>query len=397
MPEPLKNSSPPVSAENWQIAGFGLYVHWPFCQAKCPYCDFNSHVAGSVDQSPWRDAFRAEIARYAAELPGRRLDSIFFGGGTPSLMEPETIAAVIEAALSAWEPAENIEITLEANPTSVEAGRFRSYAAAGVNRLSLGVQSLDDSALKSLGRLHSADEALAALRLAREIFPRVSFDLIYARQFQSLADWRAELQEALALGPDHLSLYQLTIEEGTAFGERHRRGRLPGLPEDDLAAEMYLATQAICADAGLPAYEISNHARPGAEGRHNLIYWRQGDYVGIGPGAHGRFTTSEGRFATETPLQPSDWLDAVSSLCNGEAGRDLVPPRDQALEYLMMSLRLSEGCDRQRLSSFDGLSLPPSALEDLASQGLIRLDSGRIRLTERGRPLLNAVLRELLP
>lgn len=397
MPEPLRNLSTPASAENWQTAGFGLYVHWPFCQAKCPYCDFNSHVVANVDQSRWRAALRAEIARYGNELPGRRLDSIFFGGGTPSLMEPETVADVIEAAFSVWEPASGIEITLEANPTSAEARRFRGYADAGVNRLSIGVQSLDDAALKLLGRLHSAEEALAALKLARGIFARVSFDLIYARQHQTLEDWREELTRAIGLGPDHLSLYQLTIEDGTAFGDRLRRGRLPGLPDDDLAAEMYLLTQDICAAAGLPAYEISNHARPGFEGRHNLIYWRQGDYVGVGPGAHGRFTREGRRLATETPLQPGAWLEAVETRGSGETLRAEIGPEEQAGDYLMMSLRLAEGCDLGRLASFNAWEPDQAILETLVGEELLRLDSGRLRLTGRGRPVLNAILRELLP
>ena len=292
--------------------GFGLYVHWPFCQAKCPYCDFNSHVAATIDQTRWLDAYLSEIKRVSSEVSDRVLTSIFFGGGTPSLMPPDTVGRVIEAARAAWPRANDLEITLEANPTSAEAGRFRGFRDAGVNRVSVGLQSLRDEDLKRLGRLHSAAEGRSAFLLAREVFPRVSFDLIYARQFQTLADWRAELTEALTLAADHLSLYQLTIEPGTAFGDRFARGRLSGLIDDDLGAEMYDLTQELCMANGLPAYEVSNHASDMAQSRHNLIYWRGGDYAGIGPGAHGRLTLGGIRHATETELSPIGWLDRVT-------------------------------------------------------------------------------------
>ena len=298
--------------EDWQAGGFGLYVHWPFCQAKCPYCDFNSHVAATIDHARWLDAYLSEIKRVSGETSGRTLTSIFFGGGTPSLMAPDTVGRIIEAALAAWPSANEVEITLEANPTSAEAGRFRAFREAGVNRVSVGLQSLRDADLKRLGRLHSAQEGQAAYALARAVFPRVSFDLIYARQFQTLADWRAELSEALTLAADHVSLYQLTIEPGTAFGDRFARGRLPGLIDDDLGAEMYDLTQEMCAARGLPAYEVSNHAADMAQSRHNLIYWRGGDYLGIGPGAHGRVTREGVRWATETELSPLGWLDRVA-------------------------------------------------------------------------------------
>ena len=301
--------------------GFGLYVHWPFCQAKCPYCDFNSHVAATIDQTRWLDAYLSEIKRVSSEVSDRVLTSIFFGGGTPSLMPPDTVGRVIEAARAAWPRANDLEITLEANPTSTEAGRFRGFRDAGVNRVSVGLQSLRDEDLKRLGRLHSAAEGRSAFLLAREVFPRVSFDLIYARQFQTLADWRAELTEALTLAADHLSLYQLTIEPGTAFGDRFARGRLSGLIDDDLGAEMYDLTQELCMANGLPAYEVSNHASDMAQSRHNLIYWRGGDYAGIGPGAHGRLTLGGIRHATETELSPIGWLDRLTRDGTGESQR----------------------------------------------------------------------------
>ena len=303
----------PAPDDDWRRAGFGLYLHWPFCQSKCPYCDFNSHVAGAVDEARWARAFEAEIARVAAETGPRALSSVFLGGGTPSLMSPELVASVLGAARAAWPMGEDVEVTLEANPTSVEAGRFRGYRDAGVNRVSLGVQALDDADLRRLGRRHDLAQALAAIEVARATFERVSFDLIYARQHQSAAAWRAELVRALAMGPDHLSLYQLTIEDGTAFGARLAAGRLPGLPDEDAGAELYEITQDMCDAAGLPAYEVSNHARPGAASRHNLIYWRGGDWAGVGPGAHGRLTLDGRRWASEAEPRPDTWLAAVEA------------------------------------------------------------------------------------
>ncbi len=280
-----------VLAEDWQQGGFGFYVHWPFCASKCPYCDFNSHVSAEIDESRWVRAYLREIDRYAAEVPERVLTSIFFGGGgTPSLMAPDTVSAILERIRAHWPVANDLEVTLEANPGSVEAGRFRGYADAGVNRVSVGVQALNDADLRRLGRLHTVEEALAALEIARNTFERVSFDLIYARQGQTLEEWRAELSGALEFAADHLSLYQLSIEPGTAFGDRYDAGKLRGLPDEDLSAEMYLLTQEMCETAGFHAYEVSNHAKPGAESRHNQIYWRYGDYAGIGPGAHSRLT-----------------------------------------------------------------------------------------------------------
>src|SRR5690606_9848601 len=378
-------------AEDWRAGGFGLYVHWPFCAAKCPYCDFNSHVAAVIDQGRWLAAYRREITRLGDEIPGRVLNSIFFGGGTPSLMAPETVAGVIEAAREAWPFANDIEITLEANPTSVEMGRFCAYAAAGVNRLSMGVQALNDQDLRRLGRMHSAAEARAAFDIARDCFTRVSFDLIYARQDQDRAHWRRELTQALGMAVDHLSAYQLTIEPGTAFGARHAKGGLKGLPGDDLSADMYLDTQEICAAAGMPTHEISNHARRGAESRHNLVYWRQGDWAAVGPGAHGRLTLPSGRWAIEAHRAPGEWLDAVETGGNGDSTREILDLPDRALEYLLMSMRLVEGLEIARYLAH-GAKLPQDRLMNLNELGLISLLDGRLAATPAGRPVLNAIL-----
>ncbi|HHY02758.1 MAG TPA: coproporphyrinogen III oxidase [Paracoccus sp.] len=379
---------------DWLAGGFGLYVHWPFCAAKCPYCDFNSHVTAQIDQAAWLEAYRIEIERISAETPGRVLRSIFFGGGTPSLMEPEVVDGVISAARAAWGFTNDIEITLEANPSSVERGRFAGYADAGVNRLSMGVQALNDHDLRRLGRLHSVAEARAAFEVARGCFPRVSFDLIYARQDQSRGAWAAELREALAMAVDHLSLYQLSIEEGTAFGARAAAGGLRGLPSDDLSADMYLETQDILGAAGMPAYEVSNHARDDAESRHNLIYWRQGDWAGVGPGAHGRLTIDGVRWATEAHRAPGAWLAAVRS-GSGELPRSALPMEEQATEYLLMSMRLAEGMDILRYERLAGRRLDPARVAALADMGMVESDGRRLRTTGAGRPLLNAILREL--
>ncbi len=382
--------------EDWRAGGFGVYVHWPFCAAKCPYCDFNSHVRAGVDAARWQRALAAEVAAAAREVPGRVVDTVFFGGGTPSLMPPETVAAVIAAIRAGWELAPDAEITLEANPTSVEAGRFRGYRDAGVNRLSLGVQALNDADLRALGRRHDTAEAVRAFEVARAIFPRVSFDLIYARQGQTLADWRAELTRALAMAIDHLSLYQLTIEPGTRFGDLAARGRLRGLPATEDAADMYLATAEICARAGLATYEISNYARPGAESRHNLVYWRYGDYAGIGPGAHGRLTRTGTRWALESRRNPEAWLDAVERDGTGVSSRTAIDPADQATELLLMGLRLAEGVDPDRYAALAGQPLPAARVDELRTLGLASLTGGRLRATAAGRPLLDAMLRRLL-
>ena len=382
--------------EDWREAGFGIYVHWPFCAAKCPYCDFNSHVSAQIDQDRWARAYLTEIDRLGALLPGRVVQTVFFGGGTPSLMDPDVVATVLERIRATWPMANDPEITLEANPTSAEAGRFAAYAQAGVTRLSLGVQALNDADLRALGRLHSAAEARAAYDMARRAFGRVSFDLIHARQHQTLEGWRAELSEALAMAVDHLSLYQLTIEDGTAFGARHAAGGLRGLPDDDLAADMYALTQDLCAEAGLPAYEVSNHARVGAESRHNLIYWRGGDWGGIGPGAHGRLTLDGRRLATSTPLAPGAWLNAVESTGSGALPDESIAPDEQAVEYLMMSLRLSEGTDLRRHARLAGAPLGPDRTAALEADGLVVRAGDRLRCTEAGRVVLNGVLRALL-
>jgi oxygen-independent coproporphyrinogen-3 oxidase len=381
--------------EDWRAGGFGLYIHWPFCQSKCPYCDFNSHVAATIDQRRWRDAYLREIARVGAETPGRVLETVFFGGGTPSLMEPEVVADVLAAVRATWPMVNDPEITLEANPGSVEAGRFQGFADAGVNRVSMGVQALRDEDLRRLGRLHSVGEARQAFDIARKFFNRVSFDLIYARQDQTLADWRSELHEALSMAVDHLSMYQLTIEEGTAFGDRFARGGLRGLPDEDVQADMYAVTQEVCAAHGMPAYEVSNHARAGAESRHNLIYWRMGDYIGIGPGAHGRLTLDGHRWATVAPKAPGAWLAMAESGPAVEEPREEVLKDEQALEYLLMSMRLSEGMDVARYERLAGRPLDSGRLEGLAELGLVRADSGRLMATAEGRPLLNGILREL--
>ena len=381
--------------DDWRNGGFGLYVHWPFCQAKCPYCDFNSHVTANIDQKQWVKSYNQELARTPEALRGRVLNTIFFGGGTPSLMHPDTVAAVIEAAREIWPFANDIEISLEANPGSVEAGRFAGYRDAGVNRISMGIQALNDEDLRRLGRIHSVAEARAAFDIARSCFDRVSFDLIYARQGQTPQDWETELQTALSMAIDHLSLYQLTIEDGTAFGDRYARGKLRDLPSDDSAADMYQLTQDICAAHGMPAYEISNHARPGAESRHNQIYWRYGDYLGIGPGAHGRITMGGIRYATETYRTPGAWLEAVSK-GTGESLRESLDHSEAAAELLMMGLRLVEGVDLDRYASVAQAPLEQEQLINLANLGMVTISDRRLCATDQGRPVLNAILRDLL-
>jgi oxygen-independent coproporphyrinogen-3 oxidase len=381
--------------DDWHSGGFGLYLHWPFCQSKCPYCDFNSHVAATIDQTRWRDAYLREIKRLGAETPGRVLQTVFFGGGTPSLMEPQVVADVLDAVRATWPMVNDPEITLEANPGSVEAGRFRSFRDAGVNRISMGVQALNDDDLRRLGRLHSVAEARAAFDIARSTFDRVSFDLIYARQDQTLAAWRAELTKALSMAVDHLSMYQLTIEDGTAFGDRFARGGLKGLPDEDVQADMYEVTQEVCAAHGMPAYEVSNHAAAGAESRHNLVYWRMGDYLGIGPGAHGRVTLDGVRWATEAPRAPGDWLTRVERGYAGEVPREAVSLEEQATEYLLMSMRLAEGMDVARYERLSPAPLPADRIARLEELGLLRLDKGRLMATSNGRAVLNGILREL--
>ncbi len=376
------------------MSEFGVYVHWPFCAAKCPYCDFNSHVRERFDDMRWAAAVASEL-RAVAELQSARpaVSSIFFGGGTPSLMSGRALARVLDEIASLWSVNNDAEITLEANPNSVEQGRFRDYRAAGVNRVSIGVQALDDRALKALGRLHGAEEAKAAVRLALEIFPRASFDLIYARPEQTLSNWREELEEALAFGTEHLSLYQLTIEQGTAFATLARQGKLV-LPEEDVAAEFYELTQELCAVSGLPAYEVSNHARTGAESRHNLIYWRYGDYAGVGPGAHGRLTLGNRRIATEAERLPERWLAAVEAKGSSIVTTD-IPSPDAAREHLLMGLRLSEGIELAAYRKRWGAAPDAERIRDLVSSGFLCRDNARLRATAKGRLVLNRLIAEV--
>ena len=377
-------------------SAFGVYVHWPFCLSKCPYCDFNSHVRhGGIDEARFLRAYESEIAQTAERIGARTVSSIFFGGGTPSLMQPSTVAAILDAIAKHWATAPDVEITLEANPTSVEATRFRGYRAAGVNRVSLGVQALDDAALKELGRLHTAQEALDAVAVARSIFDRYSFDLIYARPRQTLEAWAAELRRAIAQAAEHLSLYQLTIEPGTPFFGLHAAGKL-AVPNDDHARDLYDLTQAICAEAGLPAYEISNHARPGAECRHNLVYWRGHEYAGVGPGAHGRLNVGNFRYATETEKRPESWLMRVEARGTGLTVDEKLTPGETADEYLLMGLRLAEGIDPQRFSALSGRAIDPNRVSFLREQGTVEFTAGgRLRVTQSGFPLLDAVVADL--
>ncbi|AXI40627.1 radical SAM family heme chaperone HemW [Sulfitobacter sp. SK011] len=381
--------------EDWQHGGFGLYIHWPFCEAKCPYCDFNSHVSRHIDQRAWRDAYLTELTRAASETSGRVLNAVFFGGGTPSLMDPDVVADIITHIKQLWPTANDLEITLEANPSSVEAGRFAAYRQAGISRVSMGIQALNDPDLRRLGRIHSAAEALAAFDIARNAFDRVSFDLIYGRQDQTLAEWENELKQALNLAIDHLSLYQLTIESGTAFGDRYARGKLRGLPDDDLGADMYELTQDLCGAMGMPAYEVSNHARDGAQSRHNLIYWRYGDYVGIGPGAHGRITVGGQKLATVCYSNPLRWLDGVADKTS-EKPREALSRRDQANEFLLMGLRLKEGVSLDRYERLLGQPLPEDKIAHLEDIDMITRANDNISVTNQGVMLLNAVLEELL-
>jgi putative oxygen-independent coproporphyrinogen III oxidase len=384
------------SADRNDPPAFGVYIHWPFCLSKCPYCDFNSHVRhAAVDEARFVRAFAAEIAATAARAPGRAVSTIFFGGGTPSLMQPATVGAILDAVARHWQIASDVEVTLEANPTSVEATRFRGFRSAGVNRVSLGVQALDDGALKELGRLHSAHEALHAVAVARSIFDRYSFDLIYARPSQTPKAWAAELERATVEAGEHLSLYQLTIEQDTPFAVLHTAGKLV-VPDEDTARALYDTTQAVCANSGLPAYEISNHARPGAECRHNLIYWRAHEYAGVGPGAHGRLDIAGERRATATEKRPESWLMRVESLGHGVVTDEALTREQMADEFLLMGLRLSEGIDPARYARLSGRPLDPRRVALLREQGAVETTaSGMLRLTLAGFPVLDAVVADL--
>ncbi|MGE0060475.1 MAG: radical SAM family heme chaperone HemW [Xanthobacteraceae bacterium] len=375
---------------------FGVYIHWPFCLSKCPYCDFNSHVRHQPpDEERFLQAFAAEIATTAARAPGRKVSTIFFGGGTPSLMKPATVGGILDTIARHWTIAPNVEVTLEANPSSVEAQRFRGYRGAGVNRVSLGVQALDDASLRELGRLHTAEDALAAVATARGIFQRYSFDLIYARPQQTPEAWAAELKRAIAEAAEHLSLYQLTIEPDTPFAALHKAGKLV-TPDEDTGRALYDVTQEICAAAGLPAYEISNHARPGRECRHNLVYWRGHDYAGIGPGAHGRLTVDGARLATETDKRPEGWLMRVEANGHGITVEEELTHTERADEYLLMGLRLAEGIDLDRFKAIAGRDIDPEKIAFLREQGAVETTAdGKLRVTLEGFPILDAVVADL--
>ncbi|MBV8521864.1 MAG: coproporphyrinogen III oxidase, partial [Acetobacteraceae bacterium] len=377
------------------MSAFGIYVHWPFCAAKCPYCDFNSHVRDRVDERAWAELIAAEL-RSTAELltPVRQVTSIFFGGGTPSLMSPVAVERILDEVARLWPLSASAEITLEANPNSVEQERFRGYRTAGVNRISIGIQSLNDTGLRQLGRLHDAREAIAAIELAAATFPRTSFDLIYARPEQTAREWQSELQTALEFNTEHLSLYQLTIEPGTAFASLHRQGKLH-LPDEDRAAEFFDLTQGLCESAGLPAYEVSNHARPGAECRHNLLYWRYGNYAGVGPGAHGRLEIRGRRMAVESERLPEKWAARIRHEGRGFGLTEIDAP-DAASEHLLMNLRLREGLDLAEFEQRWGLSPSPPALYEFRAAGLIALNHSRLAVTERGRLVLNRIVSRLV-
>jgi oxygen-independent coproporphyrinogen-3 oxidase len=375
---------------------FGVYVHWPFCLSKCPYCDFNSHVRHApIDEVRFASAFAREIATTAERTPGREVTSIFLGGGTPSLMQPQTVGAVLDAIAKHWSVAKDVEVTLEANPTSVEATRFRGYRSAGVNRVSLGVQALDDVSLKALGRLHTAREALDAVAIARSVFDRYSFDLIYARPDQTARMWSDELTHAISEAAEHLSLYQLTIEPDTPFFGLHAAGKLK-VPDEAVARALYDVTQEVCAKQGLPAYEISTHARHGAECRHNLVYWRGQEYAGVGPGAHARLDIDGRRHAIATERRPESWLMRVEAQGHGVISDDLLNSEERADEFLLMGLRLAEGIDPQRYRALSGRELDPRRIALLKDEGAITVDaSGWLRVTKDGFPLLDAVVADL--
>ncbi|MBI5130739.1 MAG: coproporphyrinogen III oxidase [Rhodopseudomonas palustris] len=384
------------SDQAFGVQAFGVYVHWPFCLSKCPYCDFNSHVRhAAIDEDRFARAFAREIETTAARIGPREVTSIFLGGGTPSLMMPSTAGAILDAIGKHWNVSPKAEVSLEANPTSVEATRFRGYRAAGVNRVSLGVQALDDASLKTLGRLHSAQEAMDAVAIARSVFDRYSFDLIYARPGQTPAMWEAELRRAIGEAAEHLSLYQLTIEAETPFFALHRAGKLQ-TPDEAVSRALYDVTQSVCAELGLPAYEISNHARPGAECQHNLVYWRGQEYAGIGPGAHGRLDIGGTRYAVATERRPESWLMRVEASGHGVVTDDRLNSEERADEFLLMGLRLTEGIDPRRYQALSGRSLDPSRIALLRAEGAITVDAdGRLRVTQAGFPVLDAVVADL--
>jgi oxygen-independent coproporphyrinogen-3 oxidase len=394
---PSPSSSPPAGPSvNPDAAGFGVYIHWPFCASKCPYCDFNSHVrAGGIDQARYLAAFRRELAYVRDTIGPRRVGSIFIGGGTPSLAEVSTIAGLLEGIARLWVIEGDAEITLEANPSSVEADRFSGYRSAGVNRVSLGLQALRDGDLRRLGRLHTVAEGKSAVKIAARMFSRSSFDLIYARPEQTLASWRDELSEALDMAAGHVSLYQLTIEEGTPFAALHAGGKL-AVPDGDLATEFYELTGALTSARGLRAYEVSNYAAPGEESRHNLLYWRYGEYGGIGPGAHGRIIAAGERLATTTERLPERWLERVETAGHGFTTATALSRSEQADEALLMGLRIDEGVDLDRLAGIGGVTPAKAALDDLVGLGLLTTNGDhRLRTTTRGRMVLNEIVARL--
>ncbi len=396
MPDPAATPDRAQDRAKDRAQAFGVYVHWPFCLSKCPYCDFNSHVRhATIDEARFLRAFEAEIAATAERAPGRTVTSVFLGGGTPSLMQPATVGAILDAIGKRWAVARGVEVTLEANPTSVEATRFRGYRAAGVNRVSLGVQALDDASLKELGRTHTVQEAMDAVAIARANFERYSFDLIYARPRQTPEAWQTELKRAISEAAEHLSLYQLTIEPDTPFATLHKSGKLV-TPDDDTARTLYDLTQEICSAAGLPAYEVSNHARPGAECRHNLVYWRGDEYAGIGPGAHGRLDIDGRRHATMAEKRPEAWLTLVETRGHGLVTDEVLLPEERADEFLLMGLRLAEGIDPARYTALSGRTLDSGRIETLAAQGFVARDrNGSLRVTPAGFPVLDAVVADL--
>ena len=392
----MKNSLDISPREDWRNGGFSIYVHWPFCAAKCPYCDFNSHTAISIEERIWLEAYTKEIDRVSRLTGPREVGSVFLGGGTPSLMSPGLVDGILNKISRVWNVDQNCEITLEANPTSVEANKFKGFKVAGINRVSMGIQSLNDNDLKRLGRLHTAKEALASFEIARNVFENTTFDLIYARQNQTIESWKNELKQALSLSLEHMSLYQLTIEPGTAFGEIYANGGLKGLPSDDYASDLFDTTALLCEAHGLPAYEVSNHARSGSECRHNLNYWNYGDYAGIGPGAHGRLSLDGVRYSTEAYRQPDQWLQQVFKGC-GDSLKTTLSDKDQGVEMVLMGMRMKQGISLKRFSTFFGTQIKSNIIADLKEAGLIAVEAGRLRTTHRGTLVLNYVIKEILP
>ena len=380
---------------DWKNSGFGIYLHWPYCESKCPYCDFNSYVEKNVNWYEWELSFLSQLGFYYQETGDRRVNSIFFGGGTPSLMNPKLVSNIINHISNLWGFEDTVEITLEANPSSVESRRFAEFKAAGVNRVSIGVQALNNIDLKKLGRLHSVQDALNAIEIGKDTFDRVSFDLIYARQDQKLQDWELELKKALTLEPDHLSLYQLTIEPNTTIGNLKEKGKLSGLPDENLGGDLYHLTNNLCYKFGLNPYEVSNYSRKNHESIHNKIYWNYGDYLGVGPGAHGRITTQKGRFATQNYYSPIKWQkNALNNA--GESIRTLINGKDQADEMAMMGLRLNSGFSKERYFRLSGKKLNEKTLTFLISDNLITVENNFIKATAQGRVVLNSLILNIL-